>query len=137
MERILGIDFGRKRVGLAISDPLWLTAQPLGVVVLSEALPEIIKLVEKFQVKRIVVGLPVNMNGTSGPAAEEVRQFAAEVKTATSQEVIFVDERLTTSEAQRSLIEAGVKRSRRKQVVDQSAAALILAIYLERQKNVP
>ncbi len=135
MTRILGIDVGEARIGLALSDELGMLAHPLETIVVKEgkALPRVAAVVRREKVATVVIGLPRNMNGTYGPAADKVREFAAKLKALVPCEPVFWDERLTTVAAQRSLHEAGrdVKKSRA--VIDQVAAQLILQGYLDSQ----
>lgn len=131
MDRILGIDFGSKRIGLAVSDPLGLTAQGIGV---AHDLKELHAVIIKYpDLAEIVIGLPKKMDGSLGPQAEKVLALADELKAATGLKVSTWDERLTTAEAEKMLISAGVSRAKRKQVIDQSAAVVILQSYMDRQ----
>jgi putative Holliday junction resolvase len=138
--RILGLDMGAKRIGVAVSDPLGITAQGLEVWVRrgrSADLDHLLKVARDYQVQQIVVGLPRHMNGQPGAAAGEIMEFAGALGEALGAEVIFWDERLTTAAAERLLIQADVSRRRRRQVVDQLAAVLILQSYLDsRESNV-
>jgi putative Holliday junction resolvase len=136
VRRILGLDMGAKRIGLAVSDPLGITAQGLEVWVRRgrEAdLDHILKVAREYQVKQIVVGLPRHLDGRLGTAAPEIREFAGALGQSLGGEVIFWDERLTTAAAERLLIQADVSRKRRRRVVDQLAAVLILQNYLDWQ----
>ncbi len=132
--RILGLDMGIKRIGLAVSDPLGITAQGIEVWVRRgrEAdLEHLLKVARDYAVKQIVVGLPRHMDGRPGAAAPEIMEFAGALGEALEAEVIFWDERLTTAAAERLLVQADVSRRRRRQVVDQLAAVLILQSYLD------
>jgi len=132
--RILGIDWGRKRIGVAVSDPLGITAQPLKIVDGGKPgyLEELLKLIKSYEVKEAVVGLPKNMDGTEGGMADEVKGFSEKLEEVTGVKVIFRDERLTSKEAERMLIEtADIRRDKRKQIVDSAAACLILQSYLD------
>lgn len=129
MGRVLALDFGTVRVGVAVSDPLRITAQPLEVVPLEafeERFPDLL-----IGVDEIIVGLPTSLDGTEGGSAKAARTFADRVKELSGLPVHLVDERFTTSDAQRALITGGVRRSRRRQVVDKIAATLLLEGYLE------
>lgn len=133
--RLLGLDVGKKSIGIAVSDPLGLTAQGLGVWRRrgsEKDLQHIRKLCDTYNVAGIVVGFPLRTDGSRGPEAEEVEAFAQKLAQATGRDVILWDERFTTRIAQRILLEAGLSRSRRKEVVDMTAAVLILQGYLER-----
>ncbi len=132
--RVLAIDYGRSRVGLAISDPTCTISQPLEVVATSRALEEIRKIIEDMDVKLVVIGLPINMNGTEGKMAEEVRAFAEELKGRLGDvEIVFWDERLTSFEAQQLMSQAGLKWKKYKSKIDKVAASLILKSFLEKK----
>ena len=128
--RILGLDYGSKTVGVAVSDPLGLTAQRLDTIwrkqenKLRKTLASIEALVEEYGVERIVVGYPKNMNNTVGERAEKALEFGEMLKRRTGLEVVMWDERLTT-------VEAGVRRENRKQYLDGLAAVFILQGYLD------
>ncbi len=135
MTRYLGIDFGTKRIGVAVSDELGLTAQPLPTLEPStdEAAVRAIRgLMDQYGVLEIVMGLPKNMNGTLGPSAERALAFARRLEESVPVKVTMWDERLTSMAAERLLIEADLSRAKRKRHVDQMAAALILQGFLDR-----
>jgi putative Holliday junction resolvase len=132
--RLMGIDYGDRQIGVAVSDELFLTAQ--GVTTLRNSgdervLNDIAKLAEQYSVTEIVVGLPKNMNGTIGPRGKIAEAFAASVQETVRLPVTLWDERLTTMSAQRTLIEADVSRKKRKAVIDKMAAALILQNFMD------
>ena len=132
--RILGLDYGDKRIGVALSDPFGWTAQGLEMIERKwegEHIHRIEQLVREYEVEAIVVGLPKNMNGTIGPRGEVCMAFAEELRQSLSLPVYLWDERLTTVAATRTLLEADVSRSKRKRVVDKMAAALLLQNYLD------
>ncbi len=135
--RILGLDYGTKTVGVAVSDGLMLTAQPVETIVrksagkLRQTLARIEAIIEEYQVERIVLGYPKNMNDTIGERAEACEAFKEDLERRTGLEVVLRDERLTTMESQRVLMAGGVRRENRKAVVDQMAAVLILQGYLD------
>lgn len=135
--RILGLDYGSRTCGVAISDPLGITAQGLETIVRKEenklrrTLARIEELVKEYGVETIVLGLPLNMNDTMGPRAEKTLLFKEQLERRTGVPVVLWDERLTTVEAEEVLIEAGVRREHRKQYVDKLAAVLILQGYLD------
>ncbi len=136
MNRALGIDHGDARIGLAISDELGMLAHPLETIHLKEIadpVAHIAAIAARDKIGQIVLGMPRNMDGSYGPAAEKVRAFAEKLKAATNCPLKLWDERLTSVAAQRSLHEAGrtVKNSR--QVIDQVAAQLILQGWLDAQ----
>lgn len=144
MIRIMGLDFGSKTVGVAVSDPLGITAQGIEIVrrtsenKLRKTLARIEALVAEYQVTEFVLGLPKNMNNTSGERVEKAMEFKAMLERRTGLPVHMWDERLTTVAADRTLIEAGVRRENRKEYVDMLAAVYILQGYLdslERKKN--
>lgn len=140
--RILGLDYGSKTVGVAVSDPLGLTAQRLDTIwrkqenKLRQTLARIKELVDEYQVERIVLGYPKNMNNTVGERAEKALEFKEMLEKRTGLPVIMWDERLTTVEADRTLIEAGVRRENRKQYLDGLAAVFILQGYLDSLGNI-
>ena len=135
MTRILGIDVGEARIGLALSDDLGMLAHPLETVKTKEGNPikYIAAVVEREKVATVVIGLPRNMNGTYGPAAEKAKEFAAKLQALTPCTVKFWDERLTTVAAQKQLHEAGRNVKNSRAVIDQAAAVLILQGYLDSQ----
>jgi putative Holliday junction resolvase len=132
--RILALDVGAKRIGLAVSDPLGITAQGLGVVTRkdrAEVLAQLLEVARKWQVQRVVVGLPRHMDGRLAAAAPEILELASDLGEALGVRVVPWDERLTTVEAERVLLQADLSRRRRRQVLDQQAAVLILQNYLD------
>lgn len=139
--RILGLDFGSKTVGVAVSDPLLMTAQSVEIIrrkqenKLRQTLARIEALIEEYQVDRIVLGLPRNMNATEGERAEKTREFAQMIFRRTGIEPFFWDERLTTVAADKLMMEAGVRREDRKDHVDAIAASFILQGYLDYLHN--
>jgi putative Holliday junction resolvase len=136
MSRILGLDLGTKRIGVAISDPSEVVAQALSPIERGQGdgwAQEIEILVAEYQVAEVVVGLPRNMNGSEGPAAAEARKMAALLTERLSVPITLRDERLTTVAAQRLFREAGVKTHRARKHLDGVAAALILQGYLDQR----
>ncbi len=132
--RLLGLDVGDKRIGVAMSDPLGIIANPLTVIerkTEDAALGEITALARQHEVGRIVVGLPRSMDGSLGPQARSVQEFVEMLEGQTELPVVTWDERLSTVAAQRALVEAGVKREKRKKHVDAVAAAFVLQGYLD------
>jgi putative Holliday junction resolvase len=133
--RIVGIDYGRRRIGLAVSDEARFLARPLDPYARSHSikkdLTHLAKLVEEFQATIVVVGLPLNMDGSKGEMALEVEAFAKQLRQATDTDVVFFDERLTSSEAERVLLEGNVRRKDRRQLRDGLAATLILQGFLD------
>lgn len=135
--RIMGLDFGSKTIGVAMSDELFWTAQGVKTIRRSKnELRELGELIKGYEVREIVLGYPKNMNGTKGPRCEATEEFAGILRGEFGLEVILWDERLSTVAAQRSLIEADVSRAKRKNVIDKMAAVFILQGYLDsRPKN--
>lgn len=135
--RIMGLDFGSKTVGVAVSDSLFITAQGVEIVrrekpdKLRRTLARIEALIEEYEVGEIVLGLPKNMNATEGPRAELTMQFKERLERRTGLPVTLWDERLTTVAAEKAMIEAGIRREKRRDYVDKIAAALILQGYLD------
>ena len=133
--RTLGIDYGERRVGVALSDPTDSFAQPLETVPTERTLERIAELVSEYQVGRIVVGLPLQMDGRAGEQAERTRAFGDEVARQTGLPVEFQDERLSSREATRVLAEAGGRPGRNRDRVDRVAAALVLGTFLDRNPS--
>lgn len=139
--RILGLDFGSKTVGVAVSDELLLTAQGVEIIrrksqnKLRQTLARIEELIEEYQVDRIVLGYPKNMNNTEGERCEKTKEFQADLRRRTGKEVILWDERLTTVAADKTMMEAGIRREHRKEYVDEIAAIFILQGYLDYLHN--
>lgn len=139
--RIIGLDYGTKTVGVALSDALGITAQPVETITrkeenkLRKTYARIEAIIEENDVEKIVVGLPKNMNNTVGERAIACEEFAKNLERRTGLEVIMWDERLTTVSAEKALMESGVRRENRKAVIDQIAAVFILQGYLDCQAN--
>ena len=135
MTRILGIDVGEARIGLALSDELGMLAHPLETVQVKVGNPikHVAEVVAREKITTVVVGLPRNMSGTYGPAADKAREFATRLQVLTLCKVKFWDERLTTVAAQKQLHESGRNTKNSRQVIDQVAAVLILQGYLDSQ----
>ncbi len=132
--RLLSIDFGKARIGLAISDPLGITAQPLEVVdakIQRKALLEIKALVDKYRVEKIVIGLPLNMNGSEGPMVGSVREFASKLEESCSVKVIEIDERMTSLQAGKALDSASMRGKKKKKKIDSLSAQIILQTYMD------
>lgn len=134
MKRIMALDTGDKRIGVALSDPLGITAQGLKVLENTPVVfDEIAKICHEYDVERIVIGMPRNMNNTLGPRAEWTQQFAEKVGETTGLPIDFEDERLTTAEVTRMMVDADISRGKRRKVVDKMAAVLILQNYLSKR----
>ena len=135
--RIMGLDFGAKTVGVAISDPLLVTAQGIEIIrrkdenKLRQTLARIEELILAYQVEEIVLGLPKNMNDTLGARVELTNEFKEKLERRTGLPVHMWDERLTTVAADKAMMEAGIRRENRKECVDKSAAVFILQGYLD------
>lgn len=135
--RILGLDFGSKTVGVAVSDELLLTAQGLEIIrrqspnKLRQSLARIEEIVREYQVERIVLGYPKNMNNTEGERCEKTKGFKEMLERRTGLPVVLWDERLTTVSADKLMMETGVRREDRKKYVDEIAAVFILQGYLD------
>ncbi len=135
--RVLGLDVGSVRIGVALSDPLGLTAQPLTVIDVRKAPPEdrVRALCDEHEVQELVVGLPLRLDGSEGLAVQAVRKFVDKLKTKVSLPIELWDERLTTAQAERVMIGGGVRRKERRERIDQIAAALILQSYLDAKRR--
>jgi len=132
--KILGLDIGEKRIGIAISDELGYTAQGMRVMNrsgLADDLTVLRELIKETEATEVVVGLPKNMDGSLGESAQKVLSFAKKMEESLSLPVILWDERWTTAEATRLLVDADISRSKRRKVVDKLAAVLILQGYLD------
>ena len=133
---VLGIDFGEKRIGLAVSDPDGRIALPAGTLESQgrrKDLAAIGELARERAVEHIVVGLPIHMNGRRGPEAEAAERFARELEEATGLPVSTIDERWTSVEAERALADTGRRKRKRRAVIDSVAATLLLRTFLERE----
>ena len=139
--RIMGLDFGSRTVGVAISDSLLLTAQGVEIIrrkeenKLRQTLARIEELIVENEVEEIVLGLPKNMNDTEGVRVELTKEFKEKLERRPGLPVYFWDERLTTVAADKAMMEAGIRRENRKDYVDMIAATLILQGYLDRRNN--
>ena len=135
--RLLGIDYGEKYIGIAVTDELSIAAHPLTTVICDKTeFDRINELVRKYEVNKIIIGLPKNMDGSSGKSVDRVITFADELKKVISDIPIeFIDERLTTREAEERLIGLGVSRKKKKSKINQLSACIILESYLNRLNN--
>lgn len=136
--RILGLDVGSKTVGIAVSDPFGWTAQGITILKIDEeqeqfGLDEVLRYIAEYNVKKVVIGLPKNMNNSEGFRAEASREYARRLSEVSDVEIDFQDERLTTMQAEKMLIQEGnVSRQKRKKVIDKLAAVILLQNYLDR-----
>jgi putative Holliday junction resolvase len=135
--RVLAVDPGSKRVGLAVSDPTGTIAQPLATVEGEprETLPDrLAEVAKQREATRIVVGLPRRLDGSLGPEAKAARELGEKLRKASGLPVEYVDERLTTALAERSMISTGVRRAKRRATIDQVAAAILLQSHLDSKR---
>lgn len=138
MARIMGLDVGDKTIGVALSDPLFVTAQPFETIRRTKAKADINRLeeiVKEKEVEQIVVGLPKNMNNTMGPQSMKVISFVDLLKKRIDIEIVYEDERLTTVQSESVLIDMNVRRENRKKQIDNIAASFILQSFLDRRSN--
>jgi putative Holliday junction resolvase len=134
-KRLLGLDVGDRRIGLALSDPLGLTAQPLSVVERKSWKRDIAAIMEAVgdnEIEAFIVGLPISMSGNDSEQTDRVRHFCSHLERETKLAVHLQDERLSTAESERLLIAAGTRRDRRRQSVDMTAATLILQSWMDK-----
>lgn len=136
--RIIGLDVGTKTIGVAVSDIMGWTAQ--GVSTVRRRNPEwdvaeIKRYVDELEAEQIMIGLPLNMNGSEGPSVDMVRQFGAQLEAALDVPIVYRDERLSTMAAERYLLEGDVSRKKRKTVIDKMAAVFVLQGYLDFLAN--
>ena len=136
--KVMALDYGEVRIGVAMTDLMRLIASPFETYVrksLDQDLDHICTLINDNSVKTVVVGLPLNMDGTEGERAQKTREFVDVLKTKTNVEFVFQDERLSSVSAEELLLEGGMKRKDRKQNIDKVAAAIILESYLNSKKS--
>ena len=136
--RVLALDLGKRRIGLALSDPLGITAQGLPTLqrtTIREDLSALARLIEAREVGLLLVGYPLHMTGKAGRQAEYTREFAERLTSYTGVPIRYWDERLTTVEAQRVLKESGISIAKRARAVDQLSAQILLASYLDREQS--
>jgi putative Holliday junction resolvase len=134
-ERLAGLDLGEKTIGIAIGDPGHMVASPLTTIRRTKFTPDakaLLKIVDERKVGGLVIGLPLNMDGSEGPRCQSVRQFAENLLKLRDIPIAFWDERLSTMAVTRGMIEADLTRAKRAKIVDQSAAAFILQGALDR-----
>ena len=132
-ERLMGLDYGDSRTGVAVSDLLGITAQGVESIKHTgekQLINRLRDLINEYQVKKIVIGLPLNMNATSGQRVEKTKKFIEKLKSEFGLEVITMDERLTTVASHRTMTELGVNKNKKKNIVDMMSAVLILQMYM-------
>ena len=136
---MVALDVGDKRIGVAVSDPLWITAQGVETYWRTESVKKdvayIVELLGRYAPCRLLLGLPMNMNGTIGEQGEKVQRFAEAIQKQWDGELLFFDERLTTMAARRVLVDADLSRGKQKRVIDKLAAVLILLGYMDSHPN--
>ncbi|WMJ75844.1 MULTISPECIES: Holliday junction resolvase RuvX [unclassified Sedimentibacter] len=138
MERLMGLDVGDKTIGVAVSDLLMITAQGVTTIKrtnIKNDISELKKIIEEYQVTKIIAGLPKMLDGTVGIQGEKVLRFIEKLKNRVDLPIEFEDERFTTTISERMLIDADVSRKKRKEVIDKLAAVHILSGYMQRKKN--
>ncbi len=137
MGRILAIDYGEKRIGLALSDPMKITAQPfsvINVISFKRAANDIAKIVDERDIEEIIIGMPYKADGGEGEMALKVRDFASLLEKRVKVPIKFIDERMTTKAVDRVLIEGGIRKEKRRGIRDKLAATYLLEGYLESRK---
>ncbi len=135
MERLLGLDIGGRRIGVALSDELGMIASPVATIdARGDVAGELRKLIAKYNIGKLIVGLPVGMSGREGPQAAEVRSVADGLAKTLDIELVYSDERLSSAVANQALLSQGARRDKRKQHIDSMAAAVILQGYLDNQR---
>lgn len=136
MKRILGIDFGLARIGIALSDPLMLTAQPLPYIKNTKDVgKEFQNLIETYMINDVVVGLPRHLDGNESDMTQTVREFVEKILKPLQMNVIYRDERFSSKAVERFLVEANVSRKKRKEVIDSGSAVFVLQGYLDQENN--
>ena len=138
MHRKMGIDYGDKRIGIALTDALCIISSPFEVyknVGKEDAINHIVKLINEYDVDEIAMGLPINMDGTEGERAILHREFGDELSKVSGVKVFYIDERLTSAEAEEILISSGVRREKRKELIDKISAQIILQAHMNSYKR--
>ena len=133
MHRKMGVDYGDKRIGIALTDAMCIIASPFEVyknIGEEDALNHLNKIIKDYDVDEVAIGLPINMDGTEGDRAIKHRQFGEKLKQLSDVKVHFIDERLTSAEAEEILISSGVRREKRKELIDKIAAQIILQTFM-------
>ena len=136
--RIIGLDVGTKTIGVAVSDVMGWTAQGVTTVKRSDPdsdVAEIKRYIDEYEAEQVMIGLPLNMNGSAGPSVDMVRQFGEQLAAVITIPIVYRDERLSTMAAERYLLEGDVSRKKRKKVIDKMAAVFVLQGYLDYLAN--
>lgn len=134
-ERLLGLDIGERRIGVALSDEMGMIASPLMTIQTSgDVVQEVQNLIARYNISRMVVGLPIGLSGREGPQAKTVRAIADDLAKTLGIEIVYSDERMTSAVAEQALISQKTRRGKRKQHIDNVAAAVILQGYLDEQR---
>jgi len=136
--RILGLDVGTRTIGVAVSDPLGFTAQGITTIRRSNIdkdMAELEKLIKEYEAEQVMMGLPLNMNGTAGPSVDMAKALGDELAARTGIDIVYRDERYSTMAATRFLLEGDVSRKKRKGVIDKMAAVFVLQGYLDYLRN--
>ena len=137
-ERLMGLDYGDSRTGVAVSDLLGITAQGVESIKYTgekQLIQRLREIINEYQVKKIIIGLPLNMNASSGQRVEKTKKFIEKLEKEFGLEVITMDERLTTVASHRTMTELGVKKDKKKNLVDMMSAILILQMYMDKNRN--
>lgn len=137
-ERLMGLDYGDSRTGVAVSDLLGITAQGVESIKYTsekQLIQRLGEIIQEYQVKKIVIGLPLNMNATSGQRVEKTKRFIEKLRQKFGLEVETIDERLTTVASHRTMTELGVNKNKKKNIVDMMSAVFILQMYMDKSKN--
>jgi len=138
--KLLGIDYGIRRLGIAVSDPLGMLATPFRTINTfsdEQSVTEVCNLIQETNAEKIIIGLPLNMNNTEGPMVKKVRDFIEKLKLKTNLPIELSDERLSSCLVERTLLEANMSRNKRKGVRDKLAAQVILQGYIDTNENNP
>ena len=137
--RIMGLDVGTKTIGVAVSDELGLTAQGIKTIYrksIEADMAELAQIIDEYQVEEIMIGLPLNMNGTAGPSVEMAQALGAEIASRHDVKITYRDERCSTMAATRILLDGDLSRKKRKKVIDKMAAVFVLQGYLDYLQNI-
>lgn len=140
IKRIIALDVGEKRIGAAVSDPLGITARGIGVITrknIEDDIEQVKKFIAEYEAASVVVGMPLNMDGSRGDSAAKILEFSRILSDRINIPLVHYDERLSTKQGERILISFDISRKKRKGIIDKLAAQIILESYLDRLKNLP